>query len=111
MDDTSYSRAVLQYGRRRAASRIAIRLMIWLAPPQRSRRAQPELMDMSVPPMGPRVSGVEVRRPQAADGLSPIPRLPRRRLMLGNAGGRIDTREFHRSADVVKKAANLAQKS
>ena len=60
---------------------------------------------MSVPPMGPRVSGVEVRRPQAADGLSRVPRLPcRRRLMLGNGGERIDTREFHRSADVVKKA-------
>ncbi len=60
---------------------------------------------MSVPPMGPQVSGVEVRRPQAADGLSRVPRLRRRRrLMLGNAGERIDTREFHRSADVVKKA-------
>jgi hypothetical protein len=55
------------------------------------------------------VSGVEVRRPQAADGLRRIGRLPRRRrLMLGDAGERIDTREFHRSADVVKKAPNLA---
>jgi len=28
--------------------------------------------------------------------------------MLGNAGEGIDTHEFHRSADVVKKAPNLA---
>jgi hypothetical protein len=108
MDDTSYSRAVLEYGRWRAASRIATRLMTWLAALQRSRRAQPELMDMGVHPVGPRVSGVEVRRLQA-DGLSRIRRLPRRRrLLLGDAGRRIDTREFHRSADVVKKAPNLA---
>jgi hypothetical protein len=83
--------------------------MTWLGAMQRSRRAQPELMDMSVPPMGPRVSGVEVGRPQAADRLSPVPRLPcRRRLMLGSAGEKIDTREFHRPADVAKKAPNLA---
>jgi hypothetical protein len=109
MDDTSYSRAVLEYRRWRAASRIATRLMIWLAALQRSRRAQPELMDMGVHPVGPRVSGVEVRRLQAADRLSRIRRLPRRhRLLLGDAGERIDKREFHRSADVVKKAPNLA---
>jgi hypothetical protein len=108
MDDTSYSRAVLEYGRWRAASRIATRLMTWLAALQRSRRAQPELMDMGVHPVGPRVSGVEVRRLQA-DGLSRIRRLPRRRrLLLGDVGERIDKREFHRSADVVKKAPNLA---
>jgi hypothetical protein len=83
--------------------------MTWLAALQRSRRAQLELTDMRIRPIGARVSGVEVRRPQAADGLSRIRRLPRRRrLMLGDAGGRIDTREFHRSADVVKKAPNLA---
>jgi hypothetical protein len=83
--------------------------MTWLEALERSRRAQPELMDMGVHPMGPRVSGVEVRRLQAADGPSRIRRLPRhRRLMLGDAGERIDTRGFHRSADVVKKAPNLA---
>jgi hypothetical protein len=88
---------------------MATGLMTWFAALQRSRRAQPELMDTRIPPIGPRVSGVEVRRPQAADGLRRIRRLPRRRrLMLGDAGERIDTREFHRSADVVKKAPNLA---
>jgi hypothetical protein len=109
MDDTSYSRALPQHSRSQAASAIATGLMTWLAALQRSRRAQPELMDMSVPAMGPRVSGVEVRRPHAADGRSRIRRLRRRRrLMLGNAGDGIDTREFHRPADVVKKAPNLA---
>jgi len=88
---------------------MATGLMTWLAALQRSRLAQPELTDTRIPLIGPRVSAVEVRRPQAADGLSRIRRLPRRhRLLLGDAGERIDKREFHRSADVVKKAPNLA---
>jgi hypothetical protein len=58
------------------------------------------------------MSGAEARRSQAADGLSRFPRLPRRLcLMLGNGGDGIDTRVFHRSADVVKKVPNLAEKS
>jgi len=109
MDDTSYSRAVLHYSRRRAASRIGTGLMTWLGALRRSRCPQPELMPVRMPQTGPRVSGVAVRRPQPADGLRHTPQLPRRRrLMLGNGGDGIDTREFHRSADVVKKAPNLA---
>jgi hypothetical protein len=81
--------------------------MTWLAGLGAIGARATGIVHVRIRPMGPRVSGVEVRRLQAADGLSHM-RGRRRRLMLGNAGGRIDTREFHRSADGVKKAASLA---
>src|SRR5258708_34699930 len=109
MDDTSYSRAVLHYSRRRAASRIGTGLMTWLGALRRSRCPQPELMPVGMPQTGPRGSGGAVRRPQPADGLRHTPQLPRRRrLMLGHGGGGLDTRAFYRSDAAVEKAPNPA---
>src|SRR6266849_4226746 len=118
MDDTSYSRARLrpqkmacsEQDRHRAddvaCSFVAIAARVTgIDRPEKSLRLS----------RGPdaRVSArAEMMRSQAADGLSRVPRLPRRRcLMLGSAGKGIDSREFHRSAGVLKKLLNLAQES
>jgi len=58
------------------------------------------------------VPGVWAERSRGADGLSHVPLPPRRRRLRPDSGGEgIVTRETHRSADVVKKVLNLAEKS